>query len=177
MKLHDTVERLNQAVRKDMARLWERHEDGDLTYAEVQALGSAVIARASERARAIGDLTVAAQLTALNRQIEVPSGTGLDDDLPSEAADAIEDQTDTQSFDVDPAAAMGVAGAAVVMVALQDSIREAMRDNRVEYFTRTANPDACEICTEMAGEVLPSSVEMWHHKGCMCVPTIIIHTK
>lgn len=177
MRLHDTVERLNQAVRRKMSTLWERHEDGDLTFNEFQALGSAVIARAAEQARAIGDLTVAAQLTVLNRQIEVPTGDGLDDDLPSEASEAIDDQTETQSFGVDPAAAMGVAGAAVVMIALQDSIREAMKTNRVEFYSRTANPDACEICADMAGVVLPSSDDFYHHKGCMCVPTIIIHTK
>lgn len=177
MTLFDVVEKLNTKVKSDLERLWERHEDGDITFEEYTGLASAVIAKAAQQARAIGDLSVAAQLTKLNQQIEVASGETVDDDLPSEAAAAIQEQTDTQSFDHDPGPAMGVAGAAVVMGAMQAAIQRSMQANKVEYFTRTANPGACEICEEMAGVTLPAHVEMWHHKGCMCVPTIIIHTK
>lgn len=177
MSFFKIVEKLNDKVRSDLERLWTRHEDGDLDFTEYTALSSAVIAQAAQQARAIGDLSVAAQLSKLNQQIEVATGETVDDDLPGEAAAAIREQTGTQSFDNDPGPAMGVAGAAFVMAAMQASIQRSMRSNKVEYFTRTANPDASDICTEMAGVTLPASVEMWHHKGCLCMPTIIVHTK
>jgi len=176
MSIHTTVQKLNDRVRNELAALWDRYESEDIDFEEFTALATAVITRAAQRARAIGDLSVAAQLTQLTRQIAVPSGVEPDETIPSEASAAIREQTETQSYDHDPRTAMGIAGAAVVMAAMQKGISDAMRTNRVEYFTRTANPGACEICTEMEGVVLPADVPMWHHKGCMCVPTITIYT-
>lgn len=176
MSIHTTVQRLNERVRKELAALWDRYESEDIDFDEFTALATAVITRAAQRARAIGDLSVASQLTRLTRQIAVPSGVEPDESIPSEASAAIREQTETQAYDQDPRTAMGVAGAAVVMTAMQQGISDAMRTNRVEYFTRTTNPGACDICEEMAGVVLPADVPMWHHKGCMCVPTITIYS-
>lgn len=176
MTIHDAVQRLNERVRNELAKLWEQYDTGDIDYNDFTALATTVITREAQRARAIGDLSVASQLTQLRRQIAVPSGIGPDDNIPAEAAASLREQTETDIYDQDPSTAMGIAGAAVVMAAMQKGIADSMRTNRVEYFTRTANPGACEICTDMAGEVLPSHVEMWHHRGCQCVPTIIIHT-
>ena len=167
MSVHDTVAKLSAGAREGVERLYQQHVDGDLDWDQFLALSAAAITRQAHRAGAVADLSVAAELTRMSGTLKVPTGVELE--LQASVTEALQEQTQTQSFALDPVASMGVAGAAVVLAAYQDTAQSAMTRQGVEYWRREVEPNACEICQELADIILPTTHQFWHHKGCACV--------
>lgn len=54
-----------------------------------------------------------------------------------------------------------------VLGAAQEASGRAVRRHGARW-TRRLNRGACELCQDLAGDVLPSHAEMYRHKGCGC---------
>ncbi|TLP75513.1 hypothetical protein [Nesterenkonia sphaerica] len=169
MSIHDTLTRLSDSARSRLEALARRLEAGELDWEEFHALATTEAARRSSAASSLAVLAVAAELSRLTGTPRSTSTARAGFDLEEAAYDAITEQTSTQSFDLDPVAAMGIAGAAIVMAAYQSTTHRAMTDQGVSFYRREVEPDACEICRDMADIVLPTTHQQWHHKGCRCV--------
>lgn len=169
MSIHDTVAQLSRAARARLEALAARLEAGEISWDEFHALATTEATRRSSAAASLAALAVSAELSRLARRPRSTSGARPDFDLEEHAYDAITEQTGTQSYALDPVAAMGIAGAAIVMDAYQSTTHRAMTDQGVSFYRREVEPDACEICRDMADIVLPTTHQSWHHKGCRCV--------
>ncbi|RJN32908.1 hypothetical protein [Nesterenkonia natronophila] len=169
MSIHDTVARLSDTARTRLEALARRMDAEELTWDEFHALATTEAARRSSAASSLAVLAVAAELSRLTGRPRATSTPRPEFDLEEHAYDAITEQTGTQSFGLDPVAAMGIAGAAIVMAAYQSTTNRAMRDQGVSFYRRQVEHDACEICLDMADIVLPTTHQQWHHKGCRCV--------
>lgn len=169
MSIHDTVARLSDAARARLEGLYARHDAGEISWDQFLALATTEATRRSSAASSLAVLAVSAELSRLSRRPRATSTARPDFDLEEHAYDTITEQTSTQSFGLNPVAAMGIAGAAIVMDAFQSTTNRAMTDQGVSYYRREVEPDACEICQDMDDIVLPVSHQSWHHKGCRCV--------
>ncbi|EXF24381.1 hypothetical protein BG28_06635 [Nesterenkonia sp. AN1] len=169
MSIHDTVARLSDTARERLAGLYARHEVGEISWDEFLALATTEATRRSQAASSVAVLAVAAELSRLSRRPRSTSTARPSFDLEGAARDQLLEQTGTQSFAQTPAIAMGIAGAAIVMDAYQETTNRAMRDQGVRYSRRVVEPDGCPICLDMADIVLPTSTPPWHHKGCRCI--------
>lgn len=169
MSIHDTVARLSDAARGRLAGLYARHEAGELSWDEFMALATTEATRRSQAASSVAVLAVAAELSRLSGRVRAPTGAVAGLDLEAAARGQINEQTTTQSFRADPVAAMGIAGAAIVMDAYQATTHRAMTDQRVSFYRRQVEPDGCVICRDMADIILPTTNQQWHHKGCRCI--------
>lgn len=169
MSIHDTVATLSRETRTRLAALHGRYEDGELSWAQFMDLGAAEASRRSQAASSLAALAVAAELSRLSGRVRAPTGGGAGYDIETAARSQLNDQTSTQSYQQDGNNAMGIAGAAVVMAAYQDTTARSMRDQGITFSRRVVEPDACPICQDMADMVLPTSENHYHHKGCACI--------
>lgn len=169
MSIHDTVARLSDSARARLEALAARMEAEEISWDEFHALATAEATRRSSAASSLAVLAVSAELSRLTGTPRSTSTARPEFDLEEHAYDMITEQTGTQSFGLDPVAAMGIAGAAIVMDAFQSTTHRAMTDQGVSFYRREVEPDACEICQDMADIILPTTHQQWHHKGCRCV--------
>lgn len=169
MSIHDSLARVADGGRSELERLYRRHDTGDLDFNEFLALAVTDGTRRSEAAASLASLAVAMEASRAGGELRPPTAPEWSDDPVGTVRMAVMEQTTTQSYALDPAAAMGICGAAVVMAAYQEATNRAMRDQQVEFYRREVEPDACEICADMADIILPVSHDQWHHKGCQCV--------
>lgn len=168
MSLHDVMGRLSEQAQGAVLGLWERWEEGDVTEAQFRALATATLAKYGAKGAAVADVALAASLTTLIGAVMVTTGDMVD---PSEgAAMEVEDTLDSVGFQTDPANALAVMGSAYALASMQDAYSRGMQEQGVELWVRAPNPGACDMCQDLADVYLPASVEMYHHKGCGCVP-------
>ena len=169
MSVHDTVQRLSVEAQRAIGRLYDRYAAGESTYAEFRALAVARLTQDQVRAESVALLSVAAELSRLNQQVQ-PTPEGLLDDPEKYAGFEVTNAEHTQQYERDPATAYGIAAAAAVTGAYATASTRGMRSAGVDYFRRVAGPDACDICLDMSDIVLPvaNAESTWHHKGCQC---------
>lgn len=104
---------------------------------------------------------------------------------------AIEAYTGLEPFGLQPSSidAAAVAAAVVLLLAWHDSksartpvlsaaqdaftYRAQLLDDDDLMWTRRLNSDACPLCQDLAGAVLPISVRPIHHAGCACTQQLI----
>lgn len=167
MTYQDSLTKLSEDVHGRLKSVLERAMDGQLDDFEMRALMAAVVAVGRVEAASLADAALAAELTRLWRRF-VPA-IGLDDVDPQEDAEnAVAEALEGDGWKRDAAAAVAVLGRSQVMETAQDTYQRGMREQGVEYWTRDVEPDACEMCQDLATGILPTSTQMIHHKGCGC---------
>lgn len=168
MSIHDTIRRLQDSARAALARMWARHEAGEITKDEFLSLAVQFLDREIRRAEVLADLAVAAELTRLRGEIVSATGQVSEPD-PERTRAALLGQETTQAHDADPGLSYGVAGAALSVAAYQRQTKNVMEIHGVTVMVRVANPGACEVCRDLEGQRLPTTSDPYYHKGCACV--------
>ena len=157
----DTMSRLADRVATQVAAAYDSWQAGGITEEQFRAVVEAYLAAADNRATALADVALAMTLTAQRRQAVAPLGLT------------------PPPLDHGPRIGELVAAGAVVekwrsygrgstLARAQDAYADAMVERGVPAWTRVLNAGACELCQDLAGEVLPGSARMYHHDGCGC---------
>jgi hypothetical protein len=167
----ETLDRLATTTERQLVAAWSSWQDGLITEADFYAVALAYLAAAENRATALADTALAAYLSAARRR-PVPT-LGLvppETDHRPELQAAVSDETD-------PGGRVGRTGRAVALAAAQDAYGEGMVAHGVPAWTRVLNAGACELCQDLAGDVLPGHAPMHHHKGCGCTQRPVLDTE
>lgn len=160
----ETLATLAASAEAALVALLARWEAGQITEAQFRALAVAALLRAGARGVGMADLALAAFLSVEAGKAVPTVGLALPADAPgrySTAVGAFLAGTVT-------AEAAGVLGRSEALATAQDAYSDGMRQHGVEAWTRVLNSSACELCQDLAGDVLPASADMYHHKGCGC---------
>ncbi len=151
--------------------VFTRWESGDLTDEEFVALVTAVLWRECARGVALADVALATVLSVSQGSTVLPVAL----DLPG----GHENQLRTAARATVAAGltrdAVGVLARAETLAASQDAYSEGMRRHGVPAWTRVLNSGACELCQDLAGDVLPGDAPMFHHKGCGCTQRPVLN--
>lgn len=161
----ETLNAFADVAGDQLAALWDRLEGGDITADEFVALATAALVQAAARGVALADLGLSATLTAQQGRAVPPLGLGLPEAAPillAASVAAVQRKPDATRDDAH------VTGRAETLAAAQDAYSEGMRAHEVPAWTRVLNAGACELCQDLAGDVLPGHAEMYHHRGCGC---------
>lgn len=161
----DTMGTLAQEAADRLVTLWERWEAGEVDRKQFIALAVVLLSVSRARAAALADLGLAADLTRLRGTPVAPVGLAAPVGTPLAA---VEDTLAGPPYALAPAVAVAVLGRSETLAAVQDTYSEGLRVSNVYGWTRVLNSGACELCVGLAGEVLPASAQMFHHKGCGC---------
>lgn len=153
----------------ELVALWERWETGELTYEEFVALAIVLLVRVRARAAALADVGAAAELTRVLATEVAPVGVEPAQDAQNLVHAALLAALAAEAYKRSPREAVAVLGRSQALEAVQDATVEAYREHpEVTGWTRVLNSGACELCQDLAGDVLPVTAEMYHHRGCGC---------
>lgn len=164
MTYTDTLAMLAASTEESVVALYERFLAGELTEAEFVELATAALAAGEARGAALADVALATTLS-VQRGTAVPTVGLAAIPVREMARKAI---TEALLAPGDATEALRVNVRAETLAAAQDAYGEGMRQQGVESWTRVLNSGACPLCHDLAGDVLPASAEMYHHKGCGC---------
>ena len=164
MSLTDTYDRLASEVEAQLLAAYKSWAEGLISLTDFLAVATAYLSAGSNRATALADTALAAYLTkALSKPIPtlglLPPAT---DHRPELATLAARDDIP------DPGPRFGRHGRAITLAAAQDAYGLGMTERGVAGWTRVLNSGACELCRDLAGDVLPGDAPMYHHLGCGC---------
>jgi len=153
------------------AAVFARWESGELDDEEFVALAETILWRECARGVALADVSLAAFLSASLGSTVLPLALGLP-----------EGHTRRLRANIRATVAAGLTGESVRVLArseslsaAQDAYTEGMRQQGIPAWTRVLNSGACELCRDLAGDVLPGDAEMYHHKGCGCTQRPILN--
>lgn len=153
----------------ELVALWERWEAGELSYEEFVALAVILLVRTRARAAALADVGAAADLSVAAGAPVAPVGLEPEQDGPNLAHAALVAALAAEAYKTDPREAVAVLARSQALEAVQDATVAAYREHeQVVGWTRVLNGGACELCQDLAGDVLPVTAQMYHHKGCGC---------
>ncbi|MGA4691906.1 hypothetical protein ACPCXD_16740 [Rhodococcus sp. AB351] len=164
MTYTDTLAALAASTEESVVALYERFLAGELTEAEFVELATAALAVAEARGASLADVALATTLSVQRGTAVATVG------LAATVTRSLARQVITEAL-LDPgdvAEALRVNVRAETLAAAQDAYGEGMRQQGVESWTRVLNSGACPLCHDLAGDVLPATAEMYHHKGCGC---------
>lgn len=157
-----------QQVEEDLLAHHARLEAGEITTEEFILVATALLVRANARGVALADLAAAAELSAL-RGIAVPAiGLPVPEGIEEATTGAVEETLTSASYVAGAAAAVAVLGRSQALSAVQVAYGTALQQQGADGWTRVLNTGACELCQDLAGDVLPTDTPMYHHKGCGC---------
>lgn len=163
MTYTETLDRLATATERQVVAAFESWQEGLIDLADFLAVADAYLNASENRATALADLALAAYLSAA-RGTAVPT-LGL---VPPETDHRPELATVAALTGVDLTAKIAATARDIPLARAHAAYGEAMTRRGVPGWTRVLNGGACELCQDLAGDVLPGSVEMYHHKGCGC---------
>jgi hypothetical protein len=168
MSYRDQVALVAGKCERAVLGIYDRFVEGDLDRRTTIALIAATIAKANHRAVAIADLSLAATLMLqLRRPVAALGLTPPKQDTErllgaATTLLAVENLTPERVARLARAEPLGRAA---------DAYSDGIRESRlVTGWTRQVSPAACQVCQDLAGDVLPDSVPMYHHPGCTCTP-------
>lgn len=164
----DTLQVLAQSTDDQVVALHARLVAGELTEDQFVALATAVLAQQDARASSLADVALATALTVQTGRTVLP--LGLSKVRPTRVFAGI--VRDALAAD-DPATQVGVDARAATLETAQDTYQEAMVSQGVARWRRAPNTGACPLCLRFARATLPTTVPMYHHKGCSCTQTPI----
>ncbi len=164
----ETLAAFATATETTVLALHGRYETGQITEAQFVALATAALVRAGAQGAALADLALAASLSVQRKRPVATLGLTLPAGAPDTARTAVTDTLNGERYRVDAVAAVAVLGRAEALASAQDAYGAGMRQHGVTGWTRVLNGGACSLCQDLAGPVLPTSAEMFHHKGCGC---------
>lgn len=164
----ETLAVLAASTETDVVALHDRWDTGEITEAQFVALATVALVHAAARGTALADLALAAALS-VQRHEPVPT-LGLDPpaDATRTAETAVRDTLASAAYLAGAASAVAVLGRSHTLAVAQDAYAQGMRRQGVQTWTRVLNGGACELCHDLAGDVLPVSADMYHHRGCGC---------
>lgn len=168
MTYTETLDRLATSIEEQVLAAYRSWQDDQITREEFLAVAVAFLAAAVNRGTALADAALAAYLSAATGTA-VPA-LGLTPPTGDHRADLEEAATHPE----DPEARTASTARAVTLAAAQDAYGRGMRERGVNAWTRVLNSGACELCQDLAGDVLPGTAEMYHHKGCGCTQRPIL---
>ncbi|MGV9792402.1 hypothetical protein [Gordonia sp. NPDC003422] len=165
MSYTDTMAALADSTDARVQALYARHERGEITEEQFVALATAVVSQGESRAVSLADVALAATLTAATSALRVPVGM-----LPTvnDASTSVAEVIREALADPDPPVKLTINVRDRVLDTAQRSYGTAMRRQGVRHWTRRLNSGACELCRDLAGDVLPTEADMYRHKGCGC---------
>jgi hypothetical protein len=164
----DQLVALGDETANRVVDLFTRWQSGDLSHDEAVALIAAVIARANGTAVALADLSLAATLMLQLGRPVAALGLLPPDGEPDRLQKAATTLLAVSGVTVERVARLGRSEPFEAAArAYSDGIAKSAL---VVGWTRKVSPSACEICQGLAGTVLPTTVPMYHHTGCTCVP-------
>lgn len=164
----ETLGKLASATEDALVALEDARADGVLPQAKFEAACLLVLLKAKLTGVQLADLALSAELTRLRKRVVNPLGLSLPDDAQDTAQAALRDTLDSPQYAVNAAAAVAVLGRSETLAAAQEATSDGLIVHGVEGWTRDLNEGACELCRDLAGDVLPASARMYHHKGCGC---------
>ncbi|WP_425799919.1 hypothetical protein [Gordonia sp. DT101] len=153
--------------------LYASYERGEIDEATFVELATAVLVQGESKAVSLSDLALAATLTAYTAAVVTPVGLLPDRGAQPRAVEAIREAL----ADPEPKVKLTINVRAVTLEAAQRNTGKAMKKQGVEKWTRKLNAGACKVCTDLAGEELPVTAEMWTHKGCACTQNPITESE
>ncbi len=163
-----TLGKFAAGVEDALVALEDARAEGVLPQAKFEAACMVVLVKAKATGVQLADLALSAELTRLYKRLVPPLGLSLPADAQDTARQALRDTLDSPQYAVNATAAMAVLGRSETLSAAQEATSDALIVQKVEGWTRDLNDGACELCRDLAGEVLPAKARMWHHKGCGC---------
>jgi len=173
MTYTETLALLASVAETRAVAVFTRWESGEVTDEEFVALATAVLRRECARGVALADVALATVLSVSQGSPVLPVAL----DLPG----GHENQLRTAARATVAAGltrdAVGVLARSETLAASQDAYGEGMRRQGVPAWTRVLNGDACELCQDLAGDVLPGHAEMYHHRGCGCTQQPVLNTE
>lgn len=162
-----TMDKMAGSVAAQLVAAFDSWQAAKITLAEFTGVAVAYLQAGDAHATALADAALAGFLTAFYRRPVPALGLAvpvLDHEprvVELVAAAAPRDQW--QSY-----------GRSSALARAQDAYGEAMGRHGIEKWTRVLNAGACQLCADLAGEVLPASAPMFHHPGCGCTQKPII---
>jgi len=168
MSYRDVVAGLGAATERDVLVVYDRFVAGDLGHHEAVAVMAAIVAKANHKATTIADLSLAATLMLQLRKPVATLGLTPPADDPDRLVKAVTTLLAIETLTRERVARLA---RAEPLGRAADAYSEGIRRNeRVTGWTRQVSPNACKVCQDLAGDVLPDSVPMYHHPGCTCTP-------
>lgn len=169
MSWRDTLATLGEDTAERAGVLYARWQDGQIDDTFFVAALAALIARANHRATSAADLALAATLTLQLHRPVLPLGITPPPDEADRLTTAASTLLAALPVVADPLARVLRLARSEPIAAAQRAYNDAMRaSTHVTGWTRQVSPGACELCQALAGDVLPVTVEMFHHPGCTC---------
>jgi len=170
MTYTETLHKLATDTEAQVLAAFRSWQEGLITQADFYAVASAYLAAGGNRATALADLSLAAFLSAANGRA-VPT-LGI---VPPEVDHRPALATIAATTGVDLAEKFATHARAVTLATAQDAYGDAMTARGIPGWTRVLNGGACELCQDLAGDVLPGHAEMYHHKGCGCTQRPVLN--
>jgi hypothetical protein len=167
----EAVEGLSRATEARLLVLFDQWVAGELDTVLFEAQAVALIGRARLQALGIADLSLAAAVSVREGRAVPALGLRLPGSDPERLAKGL--RTLTTAAEEGLRDRVGRLGRSEPAQAAQDGFIDGMRVRRVPGFTRTLNPDACQLCVWLRkeGYVYPADANFHKHTGCLCVPS------
>lgn len=171
MTYRDQLQQLGDATANRVLAVYASYDEGLIDHDETVALIAAIIAKANGTAVALADLSLAATLMLATGRPVPTLGLLPPPDDPDRLLKAAATLLAVEHLTTERAARLG---RSEPLEAAARAYSEGIRQNpTVTGWTRQVSPDACQVCQDLAGTVLPDSVPMYHHTGCTCTPVPI----
>lgn len=168
MTYRDQLQRLGETTANRVVVVFDDYSSGDLTLDEAVALIAAIIAKANGTAVALADLSLAATLMLQTGQPVPTLGLLPPTEDPDRLLKAAATLLAVEHLTTERVARLGRSEPLESAArAYSDGIRQ---NPAVTGWTRQVSPNACQVCQDLAGDVLPDTVPMYHHTGCTCTP-------
>lgn len=169
------VQQLGNNTARILADLWQQHLDDDLTRAELVDLVLVIIRLAHEQGRLAAEaaLTLWAIEHGLDTDpaLQPPAAAYVDpDERLTSALQTIIEESDTNE---ERQMRIERLGRGEATAAAHSAFAAAIGAHpAVTGWIRRAEPGACPICRNLAvaGPVRNTSIRMYRHTGCACVP-------
>ncbi len=170
MTYTETLLKLATDTEAQVLAAFRSWQEGNITQADFLAVSSAFLAAGSNRATALADVALAAFLSAATGRA-VPT-LGI---VPPEVDHRPELAAIAATTGVDLAEQYATHARATTLATAQDAYGQAMTERSIPGWTRVLNAGACELCQDLAGDVLPGDAPMYHHKGCGCTQRPVLN--
>lgn len=176
MRLHDNLSKLVDRTEREINRLYQQYQAGEISEQRFEVLAAALLAHARRRGVTLADLTLAVALQASPVGVELPDTeqqrlrgsirTVLTEEVqvetPEEKRESIASRLARLARDAPAEAAVWGLGVA-------------MARRGVAGWTRQTGLKPCQMCINLADGVVRSpEIQMIRHTGCGCIQNFVI---
>lgn len=172
MTYTETLHKLATTTAAQVLAAFESWQAGRIEYADFLAVAAAYLTAAGNKGTALADVALAAFLSVHTGRA-VPT-LGM---VPPEVDHRPALATIAAATGVDLAEQFATHARATTLATTQDAYGQAMTERSIPGWTRVLNGDACPLCQDLAGPVLPGDAEMFHHRGCGCTQQPVLNTE